>query len=158
MRCETDNGSVRQVRTTAELDAAISDAGSGGHIILGNDRRFVQVAFQGSDALVQYGEDGVLSESAMPLTRGEAREILAAFFDGDDSWKGRYQWSVLSSGAPAGGMSAREGDQELPGTPEDIAAPKSDRGIGGMLADEASRAIKRGAGRAIRQGLRRFIK
>ena len=161
MRCELDDGSVRQVRTTAELENAFAQMGIQGHIILGGDRGFVQVARNGQEAAVQYSEGEALYEAADAVGLETARQILKAFFEGDDAWKSGYQWDPVSSGgvsrnseeSPENTGSDGAGGQFQPG-----GAGSAAKGFGGMLADEAARAIKRGAGRAISQGLRRFIK
>lgn len=171
MRCELDDGSVRQVRTEAELLTALKQVGREGHIILGGDTSFIQAARSGAGFYLEYGEKGGLNTADDTLGMDETGEVLLAFFRGDESWKSRLRWTATSAGGSSGG-GGDVGDRTAEGGPVGAGASapggeapedrdpgrRSERGLAETVADEAMRAMKRGAGRAIRQGLRRFIK
>lgn len=158
MRCELDTGVVREVRTAADLDAVLAELHDGGHLILGGEPQFVQIARTGGEVLLERGDGIVLQECRDMIPLGEARTILHAFYNGDESWVEGLHWRDMGiQDRPAADSAGPWGPS---GTRQDTAAPGdgTSQGLGGLIADEATRAFKRRAGRVVRQGLRRFLK
>lgn len=154
MRCERDTGSVRDVASAADLTAELNQVEDGGHIILGDDARFIQAAREHGAWVVQYGENGAVHEAAAPVDQGTVAAMVEGFRSGDSQWRGMISWSAGEALAPdsqdgAGGGGAAG----ILGAAGGLGAS-----LGGIAKSEASRAMRRGAGRAIRQGLRRFIR
>lgn len=172
MRCELDSGAVREVRTAQELRAALDEVGDGGHLILSGNVYFVQARHEGNDALLQYGDGSLLWEAEGSPSWQEARRIMELFFSGDESWKSSIQWSPAETGGAGGGPEEGAGDEEEQGAARGFnlgrfgkrgaggagTGGRGERGLAETVADEAMRAVKQKAGRAIRQGIRRFMK
>lgn len=160
MRCELDTGLVREIRSSDDLAAMVAELRDGGHLILGGDSRFVQVARSGHDVVLQTGDGSRVHEAHGMVPLDEATEFLHAFYNGDDTWIEKLDWADIDGG------DSRPHDEEYsprddgPMGPGDSTAQTGggEKGFGGMLADEATRAIKRRAGRMVRLGLRRFLK
>jgi hypothetical protein len=172
MRCELDSGAVRDVRTAQELQTALGEVADGGHLILSGGTDFIQARREGHDALLQYGDGSRLWEAEGSPSWQEAQELIRAFFSGDASWKSRMQWSAAEMGGAGGGPAEGAGEEQDPGAAGGFnlgrfgkrgggdAGPggRKERGLAETVADEAVRAVKQKAGRAIRQGIRRFMK
>jgi hypothetical protein len=159
---------VREVTSSAELDAVFGDMGPDGHIILGDGSNFVQVAWDGESALVQYREGDVMHQAIDPVSLPAAQQMLQGYVHGDVAWKSAAQWEVLHEDAD--GDSIEQGRSRFAGlrnglsgrggaatTDERSGRTRGGNGVGDMLANEAVRAARRGAGRLVRRGIRRFL-
>jgi len=168
MRCETETGAVQEVNSSAELDAVFAGMGNDGHIILEDGTSFVQVARDGESAVVQYREGGAMYQAIDPMSLPAAQQILQGYLLGDASWKSATQWEVLDEDTESDSIEqgrsrfggVKNGFSGLGGgstTDERSGTNQTGKGVGDMLANEAVRAAKRGAGRLVRRGIRRFL-
>lgn len=146
MQCEIDTGAVRAISSGAELATAWAEVGADGHLILSEGERFLQAAKSGSRAVVQFGEAGTVHEASTTLTHADALAMLQSFLSGDESWRGRADWTAAGAAGRGGGAADRESQRA------------QDRDLGQAMTDEALRAAKGWAGRIIRQGIRRFFR
>ena len=168
MQCETETGAIQEVNTAAELDAVFAGMGNDGHIILVDNDNFVQVARGSAGAHVEYSEGGVMHQAIDSVSLPTAQQMLHGYLRGDAEWKSAVRWEVLHEDADSD--SIEQGRSRFAGlkdglsgrgrgstTDERTGTSQTGNGVGDMLANEAVRAAKRGAGRLVRRGIRRFL-
>ncbi len=148
MELEDSNGKIVVPQSAAEVDQMLDRLGRDlDHCILSEGEEFIQAAGSASGMLVQYGDSTGLYEAAETLPSETVKELFAAFFQKDDSWRTRVSYTCMSGADSSSGAPSPEADRER-------GAGRQEKSLKDSLLDSVKREVKHNVSGMVRRGIR----
>ncbi len=148
MQLEDSNGKFFVPQSPAEIDQVIDRLGRGlDHCILSEGEDFIQAAGAAPGFVVEYGDASGHYEAAGTLPPETVKELFAAFFQKDDSWRTKVNFTRIGGGASSSGAASQETDRE--GSPG-----RQEKSLKDSLLDSVKREVKHNVSGMVRRGIR----
>lgn len=148
MQLEDSNGKIFVPQSPAEIDQVIDRLGQGlDHCILSDGEHFIQTAGSAPGFLVEYGDASGHYEAAETLPPETVKELFAAFFQKDDSWRTRVNFTRSGGGSPSSGAASQDTDREK-------VAGQQEKSLKDNLLDTMKREVKHNVSGMVRRGVR----
>lgn len=148
MQLEDSNGKFVVPQSPAEIDQMIDRLGRDlDHCILSEGEQFIQAAGSAAAMIVQYGDTSGTYEAAETLPSETVKELFAAFFHKDNSWRTRVSYTPMEGGSHSSGASGPEADREG-------AAGQQDKSLKDSLLDSVKREVTHNVSGMVRRGIR----
>jgi len=151
MQCEWSDGSTWNVTDAATLESRIRGTGIDEHVILSDDRMFMQYAHGSTSGELQYGDGDRLFSCTEALPIDRVAGLFAAFYRHDESWRSAVPWS------PMEGSPGSPGAEEGIGNTHRAGSSNRSRSFVETITDDAAAMLKRKAGNLVRRGIRKFL-
>ena len=141
MQLEDSNGKFFVPQSPAEIDQVIDRLGRGlDHCILSEGEDFIQAAGAAPGFVVEYGDASGHYEAAETLPPETVKELFAAFFQKDDSWRTRVNFTRIDEGTSSSGAASQETNRE--------------KSLKDSLLDSVKREVKHNVSGMVRRGIR----
>ncbi len=148
MQLEDSKGKVVVPKSPAEIDQVIDRLGRGlDHCILSEGEHFIQAAGSAPGFIVEYGDASGNYEAAETLPPETVKELFAAFFQKDDSWRTRVNFTRIGEGSHSSGAASQETDRER-------SSGRQDKSLKDNLLDSVKREVRHNVSGMVRRGVR----
>ena len=148
MQLEDSNGKIVVPKSAAEVDQMLDRLGRDlDHCILSEGEQFIQAAGSASEMVFQYGDSTGLYEATETLPAETVKELFAAFFQKDDSWRTRV--SFTSIGGPDSSSTAPG-----PEVNRERGSGQQEKSLKDSLLDSVKREVKHNVSGMVRRGIR----
>jgi hypothetical protein len=152
MQLEDSNGRVVIPQSPAEVDQVIDRLGRGlDHCILSEGEQFIQAAGTAPEMVVQYGDPTGNYEADQMLSSETVKELFAAFFRKDDSWRTSVSYTRIGGGSPSSSAAGLETDRER-------GAGQQQKGLKDTLLDSVTRELGLNISGMVRRGIRNVFR
>ncbi|MCF7949441.1 MAG: hypothetical protein K9M94_12705 [Spirochaetia bacterium] len=148
MELEDSNGKIVVPQSPAEVDQMIDRLGRDlDHCILSEGELFIQAAGSAPGMIVQYGDPSGHYEAAQMLPPETVKELFAAFFQNDDSWRTRVGYTRIGGGSTSSGAPGSGADRGR-------VAGQQEKSLKDSLLDSVKREIGHNVSGMVRRGIR----